>query len=123
MHHDSFSRTPGSRQPSPSEEDHLNKSSALVEMAKLAKPEDLMQSQVPVLSQQALSFDHHMEPVAIDPMSFDYSSHIIQSIDSPTFLDYAHNQVTIQLKRQLFFHQSKFRMVSRDFKNLAFYYM
>ncbi|GAB6023918.1 hypothetical protein CHUAL_008651 [Chamberlinius hualienensis] len=84
-----FNRTPGSRQQSPSEEDHMTKNTSLNEMSKLVKSqEEMMQAQVTVMSQPPLSFDHHMETMGIDPIGFDYPSQLMQSMDSPNMLDY-----------------------------------
>lgn len=91
----SFNRTPGSRQPSPSE-DELNKNPV-----PLGKPEDLMSNQVAAtaLPQPSLSFDPHLDPVAIDPLPFDYSSQLMPSMDSPV-LDYSTQMYQRQQQQQ-----------------------
>lgn len=96
----SFNRTPGSRQPSPSEED-MNKNPGLCDMGRLPKTDDILpnHNQAQIMQQTSLQFDSHMEPMAIDPIAFDYSSQLIQSMDSPNVIDY-NNHVSMYQRQQ-----------------------
>ncbi|XP_076307307.1 pumilio homolog 1-like isoform X5 [Tachypleus tridentatus] len=100
-----FSRTPGSRQPSPCEED-MNKNPTINDISKLQNSagEHLVMHpgagglpQVP----GSLGLDGGFEPVGIDSLPFDYPSHLMQSVDSPNVLDYINQRSELSTQQLL----------------------
>ncbi|XP_036368446.1 pumilio homolog 2 isoform X3 [Octopus sinensis] len=80
----------GSRQNSPIDEVKVNQPTILVDGQKLMKSEsDFLEAQH-TLAQQGFQIDPNtFEPVAIDPLHFDYPNHLMPSMDSPNFnMDY-----------------------------------
>lgn len=80
----------GSRQNSPTEDTKVNQPTILVDGQKLMKTEpDFLEAQQS-LTQQGFQIDPNtFEPVAIDPVHFDYPNHLMPSMDSPNFnMDY-----------------------------------